>query len=312
MKHIPTRIYALIIGLCGLMASCKKEASNIFNMFDVTLTLHNDKPNAAAERNDLNPGDSVVVDYTINSPNQDMYMVCVLKVGATTPFIKIPINETAKRRSYSGQLTLKAEGVGESSYRIWALDKDGVFLGDGYKTIVLNVLSDYRHLSNRKLYFPDTVGKQAQSYLSLAKGTTYSYTEGAANAADIDLGIYRAFKVETNGTITTTYYLYSPSAPTNPFAPYDLSGWANKRTTLFSAATGSAANFISLLKSGKAIEAEAKKVTLNLTHVSAGIKAGQYVFFRTPEGKYGAMVVNAVATDYLGNPYLNVSIKIQN
>jgi hypothetical protein len=298
-----------------MVASCKKESKNIFNMFDVSLTLHNDKPNAVSEYVEANPGDSLVVDFTINSQTKDMYMICVLKVGSNTPFIKIPVTDAGKRRSYSGVIDLVADqGVGTTSYRIWALDKEGVYLGDGYKKITIHVLADYRHLPNRSLYFPDSAGRQSNCYLSLSKGTTYSYTTGAEHAADIDLGIYRkpVFNPTTGDLIGYTINLYSLSASPNPFTPYDVSSWT-KRATLFSApVNGSANNFRDMFKTGKAIEAEAKKKTINLTQISGGLLANQFVYFLTPEGKYGVLMVNAYTDDYNGQPFMNVSVKIQN
>lgn len=304
----------LILILLTFSIACKKESTNIFNMFDVTLELHNNSPYAVAEYNEVNANDSLVIDFTINSPGKDMYMVCVLKVGATTPFIKIPITEDAKRRSYSGMIGLKADqGVGSTSYRVWAIDKDGVYLGDGYKKITVNVKNDYLHLPNRSVYFADTLNTDRPSFLSLTKGETYSYANGATHAADIDLGLYLkpVFNPTTGDFVGYITSLYSLTASPNPFTPYDITSWA-KRKTLFSApVSGSAANFRDLFKSGLAIATEAKKRTLNVTHINTGTLVNQFIYFLTPEGKYGVFYVNYVDVDYQGRPFINVSIKMQ-
>lgn len=309
MKHNNIRLLLLTVAVCGWLTACKKESQSIFNMFDVTLDLHNDKSNSVSEYTEANPGDSLVIDFTINSPTKDMYMVCVLKVGSGTPFIKIPITEDGKRRSYSDVIKLTADKSGETSYRVWALDKEGVYLGDGHKQITIDVNTDYRHLPNRIVYFPDTVGKSMNCYLSLEKAESWSYTTGAAHAADIDLGIYRVNQYDGNGDLTGyKYYIYSLSANPIPFTPYDVSGWT-KRTTLFSKGTGKATDFRDKLSSGLKIVTEAKKNSITLT--STEVKAGQYIFFLTPEGKYGALMINAITQDYKELPFMNVSIKIQ-
>ncbi|WP_207510969.1 hypothetical protein [Longitalea luteola] len=307
MKHQNKWVPALMIAFCGWLASCKKDVPNIFNMFDVTLELHSDLPNAAAEYNELNAGDSVVIDFTINSPTKDMYQVAVLKTGANTPYIKIPITDEGKRRTYSDKITLKAEKAGETTYRVWAVDKQGVYLGDGYKQITVNVISDYRHLPNRQVYFPDTVGKSLNCYLSLKDATTYSYSTGAASSADIDLGIYRTWSI-VNGEVKYRWFIYSLSASPVPFGAYDVSGWT-KRATLFASPGGNANEYRDKLATGLAIETEAKKKTINLK--SAEVKSGQYLFFKTPDGKYGALMINAITDDYMERPFMNVSVKIQ-
>jgi hypothetical protein len=206
-------------------------------------------------------------------------------------------------------IDLVADKAGETSYRVWAVDKEGVYLGDGYKKITVHVASDYRHLPNRILYFPDTTGKSMNCYLSLAKGESWSYSTGADHAADIDLGIYRVNQYDGNGDLTGyKYYIYSLSASPNPFTPYDVSGWT-KRTTQFSSGTGKATDFRDKLSSGLNIETEAKKKSINLK--STEVKSGQYVFFLTPEGKYGALMINAITQDYMELPFMNVSIKTQ-
>lgn len=312
MKQYTIRTLALAIACCGLLASCKKEADNIFNMFDVTLELHSDKSNALKEYNQANPNDDLVIDFTINSPNKDMYMICVWRAGQGTPGIKIPINDPGKRRSYSDVVSIKADqGVGTTTYRVWALDKDGVYLGDGDKQIVIEIASDFRYIPNRNIYFPDTATKQMKSFLSVNKGASYNYGEASAISGDIDFGIYR--KPVYNGTGVFTGWincLYTPAADPNPFTPYDVSAWT-KRGTLFAApATGAAATFNGL-KTGVAIETEAKKKTINLTNFNTGFASGALFYFKTPEGKYGAMLINAITYNFEGIAYMNTSIKLQ-
>jgi hypothetical protein len=311
MTYKYTRLLVLAIMLGGWMASCKKVSPNIFNMFDVQLDLHTDGPNKLSEYTEVNPGDSVVIDFTIHSPSTDMYMICVLKVGSNTPFLKIPIDDPAKRRTFSNVVSLKAEQAGETSYRVWALDKDGVYLGDGYKKITMYVRSDFNHLSNRNMYFPDSADNSLNCYLSLTNASTFNYTNGAEHSANIDLGIYRIPVFNSNGSFSNwDHHIYSLSADPLPFTLYDISDWT-RRGTLFSSPTGNANSFRDLHKTGIAIETEAKKKTINLKEVSFGKDANRFVYFLTPEGKYGVLMINSFTYDYESRPIANVSIKIR-
>lgn len=214
MKVITIRTaFVLLSGLLFLTA-CKKTADNIFNMFDVKLTLHQSVPYAIDENAEVNPTDSILIDYTIESPDADMYLICLYKTGTTSPAQRITVPDV-KRRSFSGSFKFYAKdlGAGTTSYRIWAVDKDGVYLGDGYKTITINVLSDLRYLSNRKVFMPDSTGKANECYLSIDEGKTYSYTNGKANSSKIDFGVYREPVYNTSGVFTSwKYSLYSLSA----------------------------------------------------------------------------------------------------
>ncbi|MES2777397.1 MAG: hypothetical protein V4722_24675 [Bacteroidota bacterium] len=307
------KLIAAAVLLTGLAVGCKKESANIFNMFDVTLTLNQSQPHAIDENAELSETDSALIDYTIVSPTKDMYQVNIMKGGATTPYIKIPITEDGKRRSFSGKLTLYAKdlGAGSSSFRIWPIDKEGVYLGDGNKNITINVLSNMKYFSNRRVFLPDSVGKVNESYLSFNEGKTYSYTTGQANAAKIDFGIYRD-TVRVGTVLSNKYFLYSLSETPSPFKAYDISAWT-KRATLFSApVTGSAANFRTMFNTSKKIEDEAKKKPVNLKHITTGLAANQFIYFLTPEGKYGVLYIQSITYDFSSKQFLAVSYKIQN
>src|SRR5690242_742288 len=109
--------------LLVMFASCKKEAPSILNMFKVKLTFNQSQPNAVDENGEieLTSKDSVLIDYTIESPDEDMYIICLYKAGANQPEQKIAITDDGKRRVYSGTFKFKASdlGAGSTSYRIW-------------------------------------------------------------------------------------------------------------------------------------------------------------------------------------------------
>ena len=317
MKKRHLTIASLSVLLLVIFASCKKDAPSIFDMFKVKLTFNQSQPYAVDENGEieLSSKDSVLIDYTIESPDEDMYVICLYKNGGNAPVQKINITDAGKRRVYSGTFKFLASelGAGLTTYRIWPLDKIGVYLGDGYKKVTINVLSDLKYYSNIKVFMPDTTGKVDPCYLSVGGDgpALNSYTTGAANSAKIDFGFYSKV-VQVNPTTTRTdHYMYSLTANPLPFTPYDISTWT-KRGTLFSApvtSNATAATWKTRFSTGPKIEEEAKKVNINLTS-SPVINANNFVFFKTPEGKYGVMFIQSLNQDYLLRRYIWLSYKM--
>jgi hypothetical protein len=302
MKNLIFKYSAGLIIVIICFSSCKKKDDvNIFNMFsDVTVTYHANGPYAVTDYKEVNSGDSVYLDYTIESANKGMYAVNVFEAGAAIPFIKIPLN-ASQRKSYSNIVKLKMNSkVGRTSYRIWALDSAGVYMGDGYKTITIDVKANYKYWSSRNLYVPDTLGKSNKCYLSLTTGDTFSYTEGLANSAKIDLGY--AF----NGTHT----IYALNASPLPFLPYDVSAFTKKATLFAAAKTNQGSAFLNL-RTGEQIVSAAKSAKPTLKSVPS-LAAGSLFYFQTAEGKYGAFYVNYVTQSNSTNGvFMNVDIKIE-
>ncbi len=304
-----------------IFASCKKESENIFTMFtDVTVTYNNSDPRCVTDYKLVNDKDEVWIDFTINSASEDMYSYTIEKSSGTqTPERTIiTINDATKRRSFSDIIKLTMNRDGKTTYRIYALNQKGIFIGDGKKSVTIEVNPSYMIYANRDIYLPDSIGKSLPSFFSLKDASGFSYTNGAANSGNIDFGIYR--KLASNSTPTAiayTYNLYSPSVAVNPLTVYDISAWAPKRATKFSAPiTGQSTAFLTGAVSGSTIETLAKARTINLdatagTTLANGLNSGSAVFFLTPEGKYGMMYINAVTSDYEKRPFINVSIKVQ-
>ncbi|SMC39926.1 hypothetical protein SAMN04488524_0178 [Pedobacter africanus] len=311
MKSIYKYLYlATIAGL--IFTSCKKETTNIFNMFDdVKVTYHSNSPYAVTDYKELNPGDSVYLEYTIESAKKDMYAVAIFETSAAIP-TKIMLKDN-ERRSYSGVVKLKMNTrVGKISYRIWALDKSGVYLGDGYKTITLDVKSDYNYWAGRELKIPDTLEKMNNCYYALSTGELFSYTSGATNSDKIDMGLFRVPVTEaTTGRITGYKYdVYALNSNPLPFTAYDISSWT-KRATLFAAPkTGQASAFLNL-RTGEQIITAGKSAKPTLTRTNTGLIAGSLFYFLTPEGKYGAIYVNSIETNNVGKAvFMNVDVKV--
>lgn len=321
---------SLSLILCSmlLLNSCKKEGDNIFNMFtDVTVEFHNNNPQNIVDHKVVNVGDEIWIDYTVTSNKEDMYTMNLLEVGTSSP-TKYPLNES-QRRSASGLIKLKATNrTGRISYRLYPTDKTGIYLGDGYKTLTIDVNNDFTFTTERFLFPPNTIlanpntgevthpifDPAAESFLSLTTGETFSYSKGSANSSKIDLGLYRTLTARLNSTtklydFTSTDMIYSVGATPSPVPGnnFDVATWPTKRRTLFSALVSGGSTTFNNHKTGLSITDAAKKLGVNSTVAVAS--GGSMYYFLTPEGKYGAILINNNGFDRVRGNYLNVFIK---
>ncbi|GHE41463.1 hypothetical protein [Sphingobacterium griseoflavum] len=303
-------------------ASCSVESENIFNMFDdVKITFHNDSEYAVTDYRKYNDGDSVHISFTITSATRDMMKLVVdstIGTGGANGKREFTLNES-QRRSYSGRLRFKIQRDGRATFRIYALDDKNVYMGDGYKSVTIEGAPSYTILADRKVYRPNPNKPELPTFYAIGKGKAYTYAEGQANAADIDFGIYSQIDQTQGNFGRVVFNMYAISTETNPYPAYDLSNW-EKRQTLFSApvrnASGGGGLFNAALVSSSRIEEEAKKQTINQTITSfneyaMGLNAGSMLYFLTPEGKYGAILINQSTVDAAGEDYLSISTKIQ-
>lgn len=319
----------LLLAVATVVTSCKKTAPNIFNMFDVTLELHKNSPYSLTENQTLNEGDSIYFDFTITSPNSDMYQVALFQLGSSLPNFRITL-DPSNYRSYTGVIKgiVGANGAitttvipgsnggsignlkdGANTFRIWAYDKQGIYMGDGYKTITINVNNKITHIVNRKVYFPDidSATGSANAYLSLATGETFNYQTGAANSDKIDLGIYR---VGGTGSSNSALRFYSLSASPLPFTPFDLSSWTKRTTKFANPQTGQNSNFLRTYYTAAALNAYVKGRNPNLTATTSNAAVNSVIPFLTPEGKYGLILINQISPGG-ENPFIDVSIKYE-
>jgi hypothetical protein len=318
MKKNIQKIFLVALSVF-MFSACEKEAENIFTMFDdVTVTFNNSDPRCVTDTKVVNDKEEVWIDFTINSANEDIASV-ILEKSAGNGFERETLTAptSAQRRSYSFIKKIIMGRDGATSYRVYALNAKGVYIGDGYKKVTIEQNVSYTVLSNRVIALPDTAAKILPSFFSISEGASYSYTNGKANSAKIDFGIYR--KLDPAKPVTDQSYavnLYSISTPTSPLTVYDVSTW-DKRTTKFSAPiTGQGTVFLTGAVSGSTIETLAKARTINLnatvaTTAAAGLATGSAVFFLTPEGKYGMLYINNVTSDFSKIPIVSVSVKMQ-
>lgn len=305
-----------ILGIAILFASCKKEGENIFNMFDdVQVTYHSNSPFSVTDHKEVNVNDSLYIDFTITSANKSMYQVCVWEAGAATPFVRFKPT-AAQRKSYSNVVKLKMNSkVGQTSYRVWALDSAGVYIGDGYKTLSVYVTPDYKYFPNRYMYVPDTVGKAAKCYISLRTGELFSYNEAITKSDQVDAAI--SFNPTLNGG-KGSLVIYALDVTPLPFLPYDISSWTKRAVRFSSLKTGQASAWINSIRTGATIQSNAGNPTarsVNMTSLSSNnpVTAGNLVYFKTPEGKFGALIVNYLTSHSAKEGTLiNVDVRIQN
>lgn len=333
MKNIKNKVSLLLfLAIFTGLSSCKKTAPNIFNMFDVTLDLHGNSPYSLKETQTLNEGDSIYFDFTITSPTQDIHQVALFQLGSALPNLRIKVDES-QRRSYTGIIKgiVGANGVitsamipganggsignlkdGANTFRIWAYDKQGIYLGDGYKTITINVNNKINHIVNKKVYFPDvdSANGSASSYLSLTTGETFNYQTGATNSEKIDLGIYRTRTVNSNGTITWGPRMYSLSASPLPYTPNNISSWTKKATKFANGQNGQTSPFLRNYYTAAALRAYVIGRNPNLLAHTANLSVGQGVPFVFPDGKYGLILINQISNDG-DRPFMDVSIKYE-
>lgn len=329
MRNITSTI--IIAALTTLvLLSCKKEGENIFNMFnDVEITLHDKDKTSITGYKEVMDGDSVTIDFTVTS-KKEMYAFCLLEVGQATP-VRTELKPT-ERTSYSGVFKMKVTKSGKTSYRIYPLDRMGFYMGDGGILITIDVVTNISFFNERILRPGDALNKTKPCFMSLATGELFSYDDIAANtslSSKIDFGVYSVFVPEVPATGSTAavpeyyrYYLYSLSKTPSPFPAYDLSGWS-KRTTVFSNRLTTGSTDFDKVTGGSTLATLAAKVTIDQSGPieiansapSAGAPVAaignSYLYFKTPEGKYGALYMSSAGNNYQTGRYLTFQIKVQ-
>jgi hypothetical protein len=218
MKQYIIGLIALSIGL----SACEKKVDPVDN-FPVTVDFHNSKPKALTSDVTLNPKDSIYLDFTITSPDQDITYVEIQKNGVRIDTFQMAAQ--ANKRSFSKIKGYMADSAaGDYTYRVLARNSKAVFLGDGGKAIKVTISPDFMLWSQRILFVPDTVEKVNKTYMSLSEGKTYNYTEASGVSSKIDFGYY--YDTTGRGTTVTTddqfHSFYSLSAPQPQLSFYDI------------------------------------------------------------------------------------------
>lgn len=304
-----------IIGLfaaTAMLAACEKKVDAI-DTYNVTVDYRGGGKNIAGDV-EVNPKDSIYLDFTINSQD-DMSYIEIQKNGVKVDTFRL--NNATNKKSYSLLKGYRADSAaGSYTYRVLARNGAAVFMGDGGKQITVTVKPDFNFWSYRILQVPDTTNKTNKCYYSSVDGNIYSYTDGGANSAKIDFGYYW----DTTGRATTStsddlkHCIYALNAAQPQLGYYDISTWTKNATLLKK--MPSSVNFVSQLTSGGAIQTliggnmtsgTSSKITLISTTAGSNV-----IGFKTAAGKFGAMLVRYVNGDSPNaTTQIEVDVKVQ-
>ena len=281
--------YILIVFGAGLIFSgCEKKVDPVDN-YEVTVDYRNNGQYGLTSDVELNPKDSITLDFTITSPT-DMAFVEVQINGVRVDTFQL--GNLADKRTFTKVKGYRVDSsAGKYTYRVLGRDSRAVFMGDGGKELTVTVKPDFYFWSYRILAVPDTVNNTNKCYYSTRDGKTYSKIEGAAVSSTIDFGYY--FDISgTNG-----HTIYALSAPQSQIAFYDISSWT-KNATVFKKMPTSI-NFVTNLRSSGAIKTlignnmasgTANKVS-GLSLTNSGSTSNSVIGFKTAEGKFGCIQV---------------------
>lgn len=311
-----TSMKKYIIGLLiitGAFAACEKKVDPIDSYF-VTVDYKSSGPKFLTGDVELNPKDSIYLDFTITSLD-DMAYVEIQKNGVRIDTFRL--NNLSNKRQFSLVKGYRADSAsGSYTYRVLARNERAIFMGDGGKNITVTIKPDFNFWSYRILQVPDSVSKTNNCYYATTEGKVYSYTTGGANSAKIDFGYY--WDTTGRGTASTTddlkHTIYSLSAAQPQLGFNDISSWTKNVTLLKKMPTS--VNFVTGLTSAGAIQTliggnmtsgTASKVTTVSTTGGSNV-----IGFKTAAGKFGAILIRYVSGDSPNKEtQIEVDVKVQ-
>jgi hypothetical protein len=295
------------------LAACQKKAEPV-DAYTVTVDFKNSGAKFLTQDVEVNPKDSIFLDFTITAQT-DMSYVEIQKNGVRVDTFRL--NNFTDKKSFSFAKGYRADSAsGSYTYRVLARNTAAVFMGDGDKKITVTVRPDFNFWSYRILQVPDSISKTNKCYYSTKDGKTYSFTDGAANSADIDLGYY--WDTTGRGTTVTSddlkHTFYALNSPQPQLGFYDITPFTKNATLLKKMPTS--INFVSNLTSGGAIQtliggnmASGTSSKVTLVSTTAG---NNVIGFKTASGKFGAMLVRFVNGDSPSpTTQLEVDVKVQ-
>jgi hypothetical protein len=194
--------------------------------------------------------------------------------------------------------------AGDYTYRVFARNKKGVFIGDGNKSIKVTINPDFLFWSFKTLAVPDSVVKSNKSFFASSTGEELSFLQGAAKSAIIDFGYF--FDTTTVGAPKHTIYALGA----NKFAPHVLTTWT-RNATVFKKTTTPA--FSALTSGGSLRSAGILNLTSGTTTSATALAPGNLVYFRTAAGKFGCIQINFI-NDFgaiQSQSYISIDVKVQ-
>lgn len=272
-------------------------------------------------------GTTVYLDYNISSTEKDIKSVWLesyISTDVTPPRVRIamlPDNATDKR-NFRGAVRINMNRNGGSKFRIYVTNEAEDYLGDGYKFVNTNVNAGYELTANKFIYFPEFEATKenpdnlSECFYSISQKKAFNYPDAKEQSANIDFGIYMTRPIATNPNVfAINLYSINDVVAGNPMMDgrYNFSEWT-KRTTLFTNGlpSNAAVIFNNTLVSASSIRTQASTFSVIMTRRRVtNIQLGTIMYFKTPEGKFGAIYFNGAGKDYKGRMYLNIDVKIE-
>lgn len=296
-KHIIFTLAAAALFTLG----CEKKVAPI-DSFGVTVNFNSGNPKNLTGNIAINPKDSIILDFTIASSTEEMAVIEIQKNGARIDTFKV---SGANKMTFSGVKRYMSDSIaGDYTYRVFARNNKGVFIGDGNKSIKVTINPDYLFWSFKTLAVPDSVVKSNKSFFASSTGEELSFLQGAAKSAQIDFGYF--FDTTTVGAPKHTIYALGA----NKFAPHNLTTWT-RNATVFKKVSSPA--FSTLTSGGSLRSAGILNLTSGTTTSATALAPGNLVYFRTAAGKFGCIQINFI-NDFgaiQSQSYISIDIKVQ-
>jgi hypothetical protein len=192
--------------------------------------------------------------------------------------------------------------AGDYTYRVFARNKRGIFIGDGNKSIKVTINPDFHFWSFKTMAVPDSVAKTNKSFFVSTTGDVLSFVQGATNSALIDFGYF--FDTTTVGAPRHTIYALGA----NKFAPHVLTTWT-RNATVFKKSTSPA--FSALTSGGSLRTAGLSNLATGATTTATALAPGNLVYFRTAAGKFGCIQINFINDFGAIQSQSNISIDVK-
>jgi hypothetical protein len=309
--------YIMAVGaLVALGYGCEKKVDPIDD-FGVTVEFNSSNPKSLTEDIELNPKDSIYIDFTLTS-EKEMAYVEIQKNGVRIDTFAV----SGGKSSFSAIKGYRVDSLaGDYSYRVLARNNRAEFLGDGGKLLTVTVKPDFIFWSYRIMAVPDTIERVNKCYYSISTGEAFNYNEAATRSASIDFGYYYDTTTATPITNPITklgHTFYALNAPQTQINFYDISTWT-KNATVFKMMPNSgslAVNFVSGLTSAGAINTLIKgnmtSGTVTKINKIVATSPNNVIGFKTAAGKYGAILFRyANQGSDAKNTVIEVDVKVQ-
>ncbi len=285
-----------------ITTGCEKKVEPV-DQYKVTVEFNNTGAKYDATGNvELNPKDSIYLNFNMVSPAQDISVVEIQKNGTRIDTFNVKGNP----REFSGSKKYLVDSIaGSYTYRVLARDNKGVFIGDGGKAITVTIKPDFDYWSYRFLYVPDTTAKTNQTFFSTTTGQTFSYSNIGSNTGLIDFG----YLYDTTTANKHTIYALNISPLPNQVSFYDFTSWT-KNATIFKKVTTPA--FTALTSGGALRSAGITNLASGTATKITALASGNQIAFRTAAGKYGSMQINFIdGASPAATTYINIDVKVQ-